>query len=90
MKKLRILKRSMALLFGVLGLATAFSSCHKERTCNCTQSNTFSYNGGSSTYSQEVTKKTEQKCWELNQTTETSSSSYYGGPTTSIQTVVCD
>ncbi|MCO4814689.1 MAG: hypothetical protein KC454_08250 [Flavobacteriales bacterium] len=89
MKKLRILKRSMALLFGVLGLATAFSSCHKERTCNCTQSNTFSSNGSSSTYSQEVIKKTEQKCWELNQTTETSSSSYYG-PSTSTQTIVCD
>ena len=86
MKKLRILKRSMALLFGALGLTTVFSSCHKERTCNCTQTNSYTYIGGSSySYSQQVTKKTEQKCWELNETTEQS----YGG-STYTQSITCN
>ncbi|MCO4814688.1 MAG: hypothetical protein KC454_08245 [Flavobacteriales bacterium] len=86
MKKTRILKRSFALLFGAIGLTSLFSSCHKERTCDCTQSYTYSYIGGASyTNSIDITKKTEEKCWELNETTEYS----YGNATYS-QSIACD
>lgn len=80
MKKFRTLKRSFGLLLGALGFTTVFTSCHKEKTCNCTQSYTYTSQGASYTYSQQVTKKTEQKCWELNETTEYS----YGGATYSM------
>jgi hypothetical protein len=86
MKKIRRLNKTFGVLLGALGLSAMFTSCHKERTCNCTQSMTYTYQGGqSSTYSQQVTQKTEQKCWELNESTEYS----YGGATYS-QSISCD
>lgn len=86
MKKIRIFKRSFGLLLGAVGVTTLFTRCHKERSCSCKQSTTATYIGGQSyTYSQQIIKKTEQKCWELNETTEFSN----GGETYS-QSVTCD
>lgn len=85
MKKIRLFTKSFSLLLGAIGLSALFTSCHKERTCNCTQSSTYTYSGQSYTYSQSVTKTTEEKCWALNETTE-----YIDGGSSSTQTLTCD